>query len=119
MTRRLCSAILLLEAIVLALTTPVLIGVAGVSSGTALAIGLGLAVACLVVAGLLRMRWAYVLGWAIQVAAIALGIEIGVMVLLGVIFLALWATAYWLGRKIERERAAWEAATPAAEQESR
>ena len=30
------------------------------------------------------------------------------MFVLGLIFLALWATAYFLGRKIERERSEWE-----------
>lgn len=110
MQRRLCATILLLEMIVLGLTTPVLVSVNHVATGTALGIGLGLAGACLVVSGLLRFRWAYVLGWAIQVAALALGIEVGAMVVLGIVFLALWATAYLLGAKIERERAAWEAA---------
>ncbi len=117
MQRRLCATILLLEMIVLGLTTPVLVSVNHVGTGPALGIGLGLAGACLVVSGLLRFRWAYVLGWAIQVAALALGIEVGVMVLLGIVFLALWATAYLLGARIERERAAWEAA--AAQQEER
>ncbi|MCW2756948.1 MAG: hypothetical protein JWO46_694 [Nocardioidaceae bacterium] len=116
MTRRLCSAILVLEAIALGLTTPVLISVANVDTGRALLIGLGLCVACLVVAGLLRATWAYALGWAIQVAAIALGIEVGAMYVLGAIFLLLWGTAYFLGRKIETERAeaiaAWELEHP-------
>ncbi len=114
MTRRLCSAILLLEAIALALSAPVLIQVAGVGRATGLWIGLGLGVACLLVAGLLRFRWAYVVGWAIQLAAIALGAQVGAMYVLGAIFLLLWGTAYFLGRRIETERAeaiaAWEAA---------
>lgn len=108
MQRRLCAAILTLEAIALGLSTPVLISVAGVSTATGLWIGLGLAVACVLVAGLLRRPWAYVLGWGIQLAAIALGVVVHSMVLLGAIFMALWATAYFLGRKIEVERAEWE-----------
>ena len=112
MTRRLCAAILTLEAIALGLSTPVLIAVAGMETATALWIGLGLCVACLVVAGLLRMRWAYVLGWAIQVAAIAVGFQVATMFFLGGIFLLLWGTAYLLGRKIDTERAAWEAQGP-------
>ena len=108
MQRRLCAAILVLEAIVLGLSTPVLISVAGVSTATGLWIGLGLMVACLLVSGLLRFRWAYGIGWLIQVVAIALGVEIGTMFFLGAVFLALWATAYVLGRKIEVERAEWE-----------
>lgn len=107
MQRRLCAAILILEAIALGLATPVLISVAGVSTGTALWIGLGLTVACILVSGLLRFEWAYWLGWAIQLGAIALGFEVGTMFVLGAIFLALWATAWFLGRKIERERAEW------------
>ena len=107
MQRRLCAAILSLEAIALGLSTPVLISVAGVSTATALWIGLGLTVACILVAGLLRFGWAYGLGWAIQVAAIALGFVIHAMFVLGAIFMALWATAYFLGSRIERERAEW------------
>lgn len=108
MQRRLCAAILLLEAIAFGLSTPVLISVADVSTATALWIGLGLMAACLLVAGLLRFEWAYWLGWAIQVGAIALGFEVGAMFVLGTVFLALWATAWFLGRKIELERAEWE-----------
>jgi hypothetical protein len=101
-----CAAVLSLEAITLGLTTPVLITVADVATPLALLVGLGLAVLCLLVAGMLRKEWAYGLGWAIQVAAIAVGFEIGLMFFLGGLFALLWATAYLLGRKIERERAA-------------
>lgn len=104
--RGMCAAVLSLEAITLGLTTPVLISVADVDTPLALATGLGLAVACLLIAGMLRREWAYGLGWLVQVAAIALGFEIGLMFFLGGLFALLWATAYLLGRKIERERAA-------------
>jgi Protein of unknown function (DUF4233) len=90
--RSLCATVLSVEAI------------------TALAIGLGLAVACLVIAGLLRAEWAYWLGHAVQVAAVGLGFVVPLMFVLGPIFALLWATAYGVGRKIERERAeAYEA----------
>ena len=108
MQRRLCAAILALEAIAFGLSTPVLISVAGLSTRTALWIGLGLSIACVVVAGLLRFHWAYWLGWGIQVGAIAVGLAARSMFVVGVIFLALWATAWSLGRKIEVERATWE-----------
>ena len=104
--RGMCAAVLSLEAIVLGLTTPVMITVVGVDPPVALAVGLGLAVLCLLIAGMLRSEWAYGLGWLIQVAAIGLGFVIGMMFLLGAVFALLWATAYLLGRKIERERAA-------------
>ena len=104
--RGMCAAVLSFEAITLGLTTPVLITIANVDVGVALVVGLGLAVACLLVAGMLRSEWAYALGWLIQVGAVALGFWIPLMFFLGGVFAALWATAYLLGRKIERERAA-------------
>jgi hypothetical protein len=103
--RGMCAAILSLEAVVLGLTTPVMINLSDVPWQTACLIGLGLAVACLVVAGMLRSQAAYVVGWLIQVAALALGFVIPLMFVLGGIFALLWGTAYFLGRKIERERA--------------
>ena len=108
--RGMCAAILSLEAIALGLTTPVMINLVGVPWRTAFAVGLGLCVACLVLAGLLRSEAAYACGWAIQVAAIGLGFVIPLMFVLGAIFALLWGTAYFLGRKIERERAAAYAA---------
>ena len=104
--RGMCAAVLSLEAVVLGLTTPVMISVVGVSVGKALVIGLGLALACLLVAGMLRGEWAYLLGWLLQLAAIGLGFVIPLMFLLGGLFALLWGTAYFLGRRIERDRAA-------------
>ncbi len=109
MQRRLCAAILSLEAIAFGLSTPVLISIGGVSTATALWIGLGLTGGCILVAGLLRFEWAFWLGWALQVAAIAVGFVVTAMFVLGAVFLALWATAWFLGRKIEVERAEWTA----------
>jgi uncharacterized membrane protein len=112
MQRRLCSAILSLQAVVLGLSTIAL--VQHLDNNTeALAIGLGLALACILVAGMLRRRWAYYLGHAIQVASIALGAVTPVMIVLGVIFGALWVTAYRLGATIDRDKAAAAAAEPA------
>ncbi|HLN76321.1 MAG TPA: DUF4233 domain-containing protein [Nocardioidaceae bacterium] len=102
--RSMCATMLALQAVVLGLTTPVMISVASVSVATALWVGLGLTVACVVVAGMLRRPWAYYAGWAIQVASLALGFVIPMMFLLGIIFTALWGGAFFLGKKIDRER---------------
>ena len=108
--RGMCAAVLGLEAIALGLTTPVMVTIADVPVRTALVVGLGLAVVSLLLAGMLRAEWAYKAGWAVQVAAVALGLVIPMMFFLGGVFAALWWAADWLGRKIERERAeAWEA----------
>lgn len=103
--RSMCATMLFLQAIVLGLTTPVMIGVANVGVPTALGVGLGLTAACLLAAGMLRQRWAYGLGWAVQVASVGLGFVVTMMFLLGIIFAALWAGAYFLGAKVDRERA--------------
>jgi len=108
--RGMAAAVLSLEAITLGLTTPVMITIADVDTSLALSVGLGLAVVCLLLAGMLRAEWAYLAGYVVQVAAVALGFVLPVMFVLGAIFAALWTAADLLGRKIERERAAaWAA----------
>ncbi len=108
--RGMCAAVLALEGIVIGLSTPVMATLGDVSLGAALGVGLGVAAACLVLAGMLRAEWAYLAGWVVQAVAIGLGFVVPAMFFLGVIFAALWATAYLLGRRIERERAAaWAA----------
>ena len=108
--RGMCAAVLCLEAIVVALTTPVMVTLHDIPVTTALVAGLGLAVACLLLAGMLRTETAYVVGWVLQIGAIALGLIVPLMFFLGALFAILWAAAYLLGRKIERERAAAYAA---------
>lgn len=110
--RMMCASVLAFESIVLALSSIVLITVEGLAVGTGLAIGLGLAVAALLIAGLLRHEWAYYAGFALQVVAIALVVLVPVMAVLGIVFGALWTTAYVLGRKIEREQAERAAGQP-------
>jgi hypothetical protein len=104
--RLMCGSVLGFECLVLALVTPVLIAVNHMATGAALGIGLGLAVAALVIAGLLRFEWAYYAGFALQVAALALGIAVPAMIVLGLIFGGLWTAAYVLGKRIEAQQAA-------------
>lgn len=105
-----CAGILVLEAIILGLTTPVLITLSEIGTTPAVAIGVGLALACIVLSGMLRRPWAYGAGWVIQGLAIGLGFVIPTMFFVGALFALLWGTADLLGRKIEREKAAaWAA----------
>lgn len=113
--RAMAAAILALQAVVLGLTTPVMIAVEDVSTPVAMLIGLGMCVLCILTAGTLGRRWGYAVGWAIQVVSIALGFVVITMLALGVIFASLWAGAIFLGDKIIRERAEWEAAAAAEE----
>ena len=104
--RGMCAAVLTLEAITFGLTTPVMISISEVSTAAALSVGLGLMVASIVVAGMLRRPGAYYAGFVLQGWAIGLGFVVPIMFVLGGIFALLWGTAYFLGRRIEQERAA-------------
>jgi hypothetical protein len=103
--KRLCAVVLSLQAVVTALAIPVAIGVAHADATTAGLVGGGLALAGLIIAGLLRYRWAYIAGSILQILVIATGFVVKPMFFLGVIFSALWCTAIWLGRRVERVQA--------------
>ncbi|GAA4639150.1 hypothetical protein GCM10023196_099620 [Actinoallomurus vinaceus] len=99
--RRLCAVMLTLQAVVTLLAIPVAISVAHADATTAGAVGGVLAVAGLLIAGLLRYRWAYIAGTVLQVLVIATGFVVPVMFFLGVIFGALWVASIWVGRRVE------------------
>ena len=103
--RALCAAMLSLQAVVLFLTGVVTIGMTDIGAGASLGLGLGLAALCLVAAGTLRSRLGYGLGWLVQAVSIGLGLVVTAMFFLGVVFAALWTTAYFLGIRIDREKA--------------
>jgi len=103
--RSLCAAMLVLQAVVLFLTGVVTIGLTDLGATTSLAGGAGLALLCVVVAGLLGRPFGYAAGWLVQVLSIALGFVVTAMFFLGAVFAALWATSYFLGDRIDRERA--------------
>jgi hypothetical protein len=107
MQRSMCAAILSLESVVMLLTTPVMVSLSDVEWPVAVAIGGGLTVLCILVAGMLRRPSAYVLGWLIQAAAVGLGFVIPAMFVLGAIFLALWWAAYAVGARVDQEKAAY------------
>lgn len=99
--RRLGAGVLGTEAVVAGLMTPVAISVGGVAPGVAIAVGIGLAVLCVVVAGLLKRPWAYIAGTVLQVAAFATGFLVPTMFFLGAIFAALWITVIFVARRVE------------------
>jgi Sec-independent protein secretion pathway component TatC len=87
--KRLCAVILVLQAVVHTDATT-----AGLTGGI-------LAVLGVIIAGLLRYRWAYVAGSVLQILVIATGFMVTTMFFLGIIFAALWGTAIWLGWRVE------------------
>jgi len=110
--RILAATMLSLEAFVVFFAGLVAKDVSHVSTSTALAVHGGLALACLLVAGLQRRPWGNAAGWVLQVAVIATGYWVPLMYALGALFAGLWAVGLRVGAKVERERAAYVAPTP-------
>ena len=102
--RRLCSTVLIMEAVVVALAIVPSIALGHMNGGTAGAIGGAIALLAIALAGCVGrpgMRWALYAGSALQLLVIAVGVVMPAMYVLGVIFAALWFTGIWLGRKVE------------------
>jgi hypothetical protein len=100
---RLSATVLLLEAVVIALTALPAVKLEHVAPLAAgLAAGL-LAVAAVLLAALARRRLAVTLagGSLLQALVIASGAVLPVMYILGGIFAILWVTGIWLGHRVE------------------
>lgn len=95
--RGLAAAVLVFEAIIVGLAIPVAITVAEVDATRAVLIGGGLAIGCLVTAGLLRRRIGIPLGWALQVLVVLSGFVVPAMFIVGGLFAVLWVVALRLG----------------------
>lgn len=101
MTRRLGATVLTFEALVVFFAALAASRISDdVSSGVALAVGGGLALACLLTAGTLRSRRGFALGWAVQVLVLATALVVPVMVVLGLLFGALWVAALRIGAMV-------------------
>lgn len=82
---------LVMEAIVLLLAIVPLAKLAGRLPGATIGAILALVVACLVLAGLMRYRWAWYAGLALQVALALCGVFHLALLVLGIIFGGVWA----------------------------
>jgi hypothetical protein len=100
--RFLGSLVLSFEALVVVLGIAPAITLADVPPAVAIGLGLGLSAACLVVAALLRYRWAFLAGSLIQVAVFATALVLPAMLLIGLLFGGLWALALVGGRRVDR-----------------
>ncbi len=107
--RRLCGTVLIMEAVVIALAISPAIVLEHVHGAVAGGVGGGLAVAALLLSGVVgrpRASWALVAGTIFQALVIAAGAALPAMYILGVIFGALWITGIWLARRIGQQASA-------------
>ncbi len=103
--RAMAAAVLVFEAIVLALAIPVAINVGGADWRLALSVGLALVAAAIVVAASTRRPWGINAGWAVQAAMFAVGIIVPSMLLLAVLFAGLYYAALRMGRTVDEAKA--------------
>ena len=88
--RSFAAMVLVGEVLVVGFATLVAKDLTDVSGRTlALAAG-GLALLCVLAAGLLRSRVGYLLGWVVQVLLVLSGFWVPLMFFVGVVFLAVW-----------------------------
>lgn len=105
--RQFCTAVLILEVLLVVFAALVVFGLRLVEPGTlaigATALGLSLVIA----AGLQGRPGAAVIGSVLQGGLPAAGLLLGlpVLVVIGVLFAALWVVGLRLGGRIDRERA--------------
>lgn len=108
------EAMLLLEAILLVFATLVAYGLRVASPGVVWGVGLGAAAVLAVLSGVQRHRWGRRAGSVAQVGVLACGFAVPMMVVIGGIFVIMWVAMLRLGARIDRERAAFDAAHPDA-----
>jgi hypothetical protein len=117
--RRLCGTVLIMESVIMLLTIVPAIKFEHLNGGAAGGVGAGLAVAGLLLGGMVGRPgkgWTLVAGSVFQAAVIAAGVVIPAMYVLGAVFAALWITGIWLARRIASQVAANQASQVAASQ---
>jgi hypothetical protein len=72
---------------------------------------------CILLSGMMRYRWAYGVGWALQIGFIAAGFLVTDMFVLGVIFTAIWWAGLHFGAKAEQIKAQRMAEQPEVEEQ--
>ncbi len=100
---RLSATVLILEAVVIALTVVPAVKLAHVAPGSAGLVAGIAAVAAIALAALARraLRVTLAGGSVLQLLVIASGAVLSAMYILGVIFAMLWVTGIWLGHRVE------------------
>ena len=108
------ETMLLLEAFLVVFATLVAFGLKVAPAAQVWTVGLGLALVLGLLSGVQRHRTGRVAGSAAQLAVLACGLAVPMMFVVGGVFVVLWVALLRLGARIDRERAAFDAAHPDA-----
>ncbi len=112
--RIMAATTLTMQALVVLLASLVAKDMTSLSNGAAFGISGGLALLCLLAAGLLRSPAGYGLGSVVQVLTICYGVWVHTMYFVGALFALLWIASLYYGVRIDRELRARAAAQEAA-----
>ena len=97
MTRRLAAVVIGSQGLAVFFGALVARGIAAAdrqsSAGSFLVVGSVLAVVCILDAGLMRRPFGVTLGWLLQLATLLCALIVPLMLIVGLLFLALWVTA--------------------------
>lgn len=102
--RSLASIVLGFETIVVFLAALVVFGLGTLPWALALGGGAALCLALVVVIGLLRFKWAYLIGWILQAIIVATGFLNPVMFFVGALFAAMWTYCMISGTRIDHQK---------------
>ena len=106
------STMLVLEAFVVLFATLTASRLLDAPALTVWVVGGVLALVLMILSRTVTVPGGYVAGSVVQVPVLAIGVVIPLMIPVAVVFIGLWAVSLWLGAKIDRERAEYDAAHP-------
>ncbi len=107
------SMILVLEGVLVLFAALTAYGLASLPAGVLWSVAGALFLLLVVLSRLVTVPGGYVAGSVAQVLVLACGFVLPAMFALGALFVLLWVVALRLGGRIDRERAAFDAAHPA------
>ncbi len=97
-------ALLVFEVVIVWLAFPGMLQVEGAELGVALGACLVETLLLVAATGGIKRAWGYPVAWIAQLGLLALGWLTWWMLVMGIIFLVLWGTAFVLGKRIEARK---------------
>ena len=111
-TESLLSIALLLEAILVFFVVMVAYGLRVLPAGIVFGGGVALIALLLIDGRLVRHEWGIWMGWALQIALVAIGTLIPLMYFIGALFLLIWIYCFVVGRRLDRRKTDYLAHNP-------
>ena len=93
------------ELIVVGLAALTIFGLGALPAWLALGGGAAVCILMVVTIGLMmKYRWAFILGWAIQALVVLSGFAVTMLFLIGAVFAGIWAFAMTAGAKLDSQK---------------